>query len=121
MTDVEEALLIAGVLCQQRSPDGGFWAGQVRKTAQRELGTKRFSWGTLLPALRRLEMEVNGFLESWWGEDPEGNPRRYYRLTPKGMDEAGLARARWAQTVAGTEQERVLGALPAFGRGGMNA
>lgn len=48
--------------------------------------------GTLYPALRRLEQR--GFVESRWLERESGVPRKYYKLTEK-----GLAAFREASTV----------------------
>lgn len=39
--------------------------------------------GTLYPALRRLEQR--GFVESHWVEKESGMPRKYYKLTGKGL------------------------------------
>jgi len=39
--------------------------------------------GTLYPALRRLEQR--GFVESHWLERESGVPRKYYKLTEKGL------------------------------------
>ncbi len=39
--------------------------------------------GTLYPALRRLEKR--GFVESYWYEKESGVPRKYYKLTKKGL------------------------------------
>ncbi|HXG44973.1 MAG TPA: PadR family transcriptional regulator [Gemmatimonadales bacterium] len=38
--------------------------------------------GTIYPLLTRLRRE--GLVSSSWRESPNGPPRRYYRLTPKG-------------------------------------
>jgi PadR family transcriptional regulator PadR len=40
--------------------------------------------GTLYPLLRRLQRE--GAVEATWTESPEGPPRKYYHLTPAGME-----------------------------------
>lgn len=41
------------------------------------------SEGTIYPLLSRLRGE--GLVDSVWEESQEGPPRRYYRLTPKGV------------------------------------
>ncbi len=40
--------------------------------------------GTLYPLLRRLNKEKK--LESYWLESDIGHPRKYYNLTPLGLD-----------------------------------
>jgi PadR family transcriptional regulator PadR len=40
--------------------------------------------GTVYPLLNRLKRE--GVLDYTWEESPNGPPRKYYRLTPKGKD-----------------------------------
>ena len=49
-------------------------------------GRLKVSFGTLYPALRRLERK--GFVETRWGDEtPEergGARRKYYRISPKG-------------------------------------
>jgi PadR family transcriptional regulator PadR len=42
------------------------------------------SEGTIYPLLTRLRRD--GLIESSWSESPNGPPRRYYQLTPKGRD-----------------------------------
>ncbi len=47
--------------------------------------------GTLYPLLRRLESQ--GFLSSEWRT--EGQPRRYYRLSPAGQDLLAQLKDSW--------------------------
>ncbi len=54
----------------------------VREMDKRSSGYFRFKEGTLYPALHRLERE--GLVQGEWGESPNGQSRRYYRVTPKG-------------------------------------
>ena len=51
----------------------------------RELSNGHFDLkeGTLYPALRRLEQR--GFVESHWVEKESGMPRKYYKITEKGL------------------------------------
>ena len=49
--------------------------------------------GSLYPALYRLEEK--DWVESAWGESPEGRRVRVYRLTPKGKRAFAAERASW--------------------------
>jgi PadR family transcriptional regulator PadR len=49
--------------------------------------------GSLYPALYRLEDK--DWVESDWGESPEGRRVRVYRLTPKGKRAFAAERASW--------------------------
>lgn len=60
--------------------------------------------GSLYPALYRLEDK--DWVESDWGESPEGRRVRVYRLTPKGRRAFAAERASWR--VFATTLDRVL-------------
>jgi PadR family transcriptional regulator PadR len=49
--------------------------------------------GTLYPALRRLEQR--GFVESRWVEKESGVPRKYYKLTSRGLTAFNEASEVW--------------------------
>jgi len=49
--------------------------------------------GTLYPALRRLEQR--GFVESHWVEREHGVPRKYYKLTERGLQAFREASVVW--------------------------
>ncbi len=57
--------------------------------------------GTVYPALTRLERE--GRLATRLVPSPSGPARKYYRLTPAGLDALHAASAAWARHVAGVE------------------
>ena len=57
--------------------------------------------GTVYPALTRLERE--GRLATRLVPSPSGPARKYYRLTPAGLDALHAANAAWARHVAGVE------------------
>jgi PadR family transcriptional regulator PadR len=57
--------------------------------------------GTVYPALTRLERE--GRLATRLVPSPSGPARKYYRLTPSGLDALGAARDAWARHVGGVE------------------
>lgn len=62
---------------------------------ERTGGVLEFAEGMLYPILHKLERA--GLLISEWRPSVEGPPRRYYRLTPAGMDELEQRRADWAR------------------------
>ena len=55
--------------------------------------------GTLYPALRRLEQR--GFVESHWLERERGVPRKYYKLTERGLTAFREASQVWENLSAG--------------------
>jgi PadR family transcriptional regulator PadR len=54
----------------------------IKEVAKRSEGYFRFREGTVYPALHRLENE--GLIQGEWQELPNGQVRRYYRVTEKG-------------------------------------
>jgi len=54
----------------------------IKEIGRRSEGFFHFKEGTVYPALRKLEN--NGFLQGEWREMPNGQERRYYRITKKG-------------------------------------
>jgi PadR family transcriptional regulator, regulatory protein PadR len=51
------------------------------------------SEGTIYPLLSRLRRE--GLVETDWRESTSGPPRKYYRLTPTGLETLTLYRRHW--------------------------
>ena len=56
----------------------------VREMDQRSSGYFRLKEGTLYPALHRLERDL--LVEGRWEQSPGGQNRRYYHVTPKGLE-----------------------------------
>ena len=54
----------------------------IREMRERSGGYFRFKEGTLYPALHRLE--ADGLIEGSWEQLPNGQERRYYRISPRG-------------------------------------
>lgn len=54
--------------------------------------------GTVYPILRRLESD--GFLVANWVHGEKGNPRKYYSITPKGIEFLSDALTEWEDLVA---------------------
>lgn len=53
---------------------------------------------TLYTAFRRLE--TAGFIRSYWGDEMSGARRRYYAITPAGMEKLAGDQAAWMETKA---------------------
>ena len=58
---------------------------------------------TLYTAFRRLE--DSGLITSYWGDEPVGARRKYYKITAQGREAYRQAREEWQNTV------RILNAL----------
>jgi|GEM_PF-331567 len=71
--------------------------GLAKEIERRSGGFFTGSWGSLYPALQRLEQE--GLIEGDWEPyPPQGKRRRrVYRLTPQGKAAARQAAGRWRQ------------------------
>lgn len=71
--------------------------GLAKEIERRSGGFFTGSWGSLYPALQRLEQEelIEG---AWEPYPPQGRRRRrVYRLTPRGRSAAQQAAGRWRQ------------------------
>lgn len=51
---------------------------------------------TLYTAFRRLEN--GGFIRSYWGDEQTGARRRYYSITPEGLQKLGCDCQAWKET-----------------------
>ena len=71
--------------------------GLAKEIERRSGGFFTGSWGSLYPALQRLESD--GLIEGVWEPYPPGGKRRrrVYRLTPQGRSAAKQAAGRWRQ------------------------
>jgi PadR family transcriptional regulator PadR len=56
----------------------------IKEMERRSRGFFKFKEGTVYPALRKLENE--GLIQGQWQEMPNGQERRYYRITAKGKE-----------------------------------
>jgi DNA-binding PadR family transcriptional regulator len=65
----------------------------VKEMERRSSGYFRFREGTLYPALHRLERR--GLVQGKWQEAPNGMPRRYYYITPRGRRVLAERLAEW--------------------------
>ncbi len=64
-----------------------------------------FEEGTVYPLLRRLEKK-RGLLKSEWNYDDPTKPRKYYTITPAGLEALSLMRRKWFEMFE--EMNRIL-------------
>ena len=62
-----------------------------------EFESLKITEGTLYPLLDRLKRE--GLIDSYWVQEGEFRPRKYYRLSDRGIGKLNALRARWLQSV----------------------
>ena len=84
-----EALLLFMV----RELDSSYGYQLIKEIEKRSRGFFQFKEGTVYPALRKLEND--GLLQGEWQEMPNGQERRYYRITPKGEEALVKKLAMW--------------------------
>lgn len=60
-------------------------------------GTLSVNYGTLYPALRRLE--ARGFVKGHWAVSPHNRKARYYKLTRSGRTQLVAERSAWKRFV----------------------
>ena len=84
--------------------DGDSYGYQINKRVS-ETSDGRFELkeATLYTAFRRLE--DSGLITSYWGDEPVGARRKYYKITAQGREAYRQAREEWQNTV------RILNAL----------
>ena len=61
-------------------------------------GAVEMKEATLYTAFRRLE--TAGCIRSYWGDELSGARRRYYAITPAGLDKLTADQAAWQETKA---------------------
>ena len=72
--------------------------GIARRIEQTSGDAFALNYGTLYPALLKLEQE--GSIASEWGASENNRKAKYYRLTRAGRRELARAAAEWQQTTA---------------------
>jgi len=65
----------------------------IKELRGRSQGYFNFKEGTLYPALHRLESE--GLIEGKWQMLPNGQQRKYYHITDKGLAQMAEKRDQW--------------------------
>jgi len=68
-------------------------ARRIEETSKNRL---QLNYGTLYPALVKLEQE--GFIEAEWGESENNRRAKFYALTPAGKKQLARETKEWYQT-----------------------
>ena len=97
-TDVWQGTLALMVLktLETMGPLHGY--GLARRIEQTSGALLSVNYGTLYPALLKLEQE--GSIASEWGASENNRRAKYYRLTRTGRKRLARAAAEWEQTTA---------------------
>src|SRR5262245_41644412 len=97
-TDVWQGTLALMVLktLESMGPLHGY--GIARRIEQTSGGRLSLNYGTLYPALLKLEQE--GSVASSWGVSENNRRARFYRLTRAGQKELKKAAGEWEKTTA---------------------
>src|SRR3954469_10943409 len=72
--------------------------GIARRIEQTSGDRLSINYGTLYPALLKLEQE--GFVSSEWGVSDNNRKAKYYKLTPAGRKQLANEAREWEQTTA---------------------
>jgi transcriptional regulator len=97
-TDVWQGTLALMVLrtLDSMGPQHGY--GLARRIEQTSGDLLQLNYGTLYPALLKLEQE--GFIRSTWGLSDNNRRAKFYELTKAGRRQLKKASAEWEQTTA---------------------
>lgn len=97
-TDVWQGTLALMVLrtLEAMGPQHGY--GLARRIEQTSGDLLQLNYGTLYPALLKLEQE--GFISSSWGMSDNNRKAKFYELTKAGRRQLKRAAAEWNQTTA---------------------
>jgi PadR family transcriptional regulator PadR len=95
-TDVWQGTLALMVLrtLEAMGPQHGY--GLARRIEQTSGDRLQLNYGTLYPALLKLEQE--GYLRSSWGTSENNRKAKFYELTKAGEKRARKAAQEWANT-----------------------
>ena len=94
-TDVWQGTLALMVLrtLESMGPQHGY--GLARRIEQTSGGRLELNYGTLYPALLKLQQE--GYIRSAWGVSDNNRKAKFYELTKAGAKQARKAVAEWEQ------------------------
>ena len=97
-TDVWQGTLALMVLrtLEAMGPQHGY--GLARRIEQTSGDQLQLNYGTLYPALLKLEQE--GYIQSKWGVSDNNRRAKFYELTKAGRRKLKKAAADWEQTTA---------------------
>jgi PadR family transcriptional regulator PadR len=97
-TDVWQGTLALMVLRTLESMGQQHGYGIARRIEQTSGDLLQLNYGTLYPALLKLEQE--GFIKSSWGVSENNRKAKFYDLTRAGHRQLKRAAAEWEQTTA---------------------
>lgn len=97
-TDVWQGTLALMVLktLETMGPQHGY--GLARRIEQTSGDKIQLNYGTLYPALLKLEQE--GYIRSEWGASDNNRKAKFYELTKTGQRQLRKAATEWEQTTA---------------------
>jgi PadR family transcriptional regulator PadR len=97
-TDIWQGTLALMVLrtLQAMGPLHGY--GMARRIEQTSGDLLQLNYGTLYPALLKLEQE--GFIRSSWGTSENNRRAKFYELTKAGQRQVKKATVEWEETTA---------------------
>lgn len=97
-TDVRQGTLALMILktLETLGPLHGY--GIARRIEQTSGGKLTLNYGTVYPALLKLDQE--GFIEAEWGASENNRKARYYRLTRAGRKQLKKEEMEWQETTA---------------------
>src|SRR5271163_1306157 len=95
-TDVWQGTLALMVLRTLESMGAQHGYGLARRIEQTSGDLLQLNYGTLYPALLKLEQE--GFIRSSWGTSENNRKAKFYELTKAGHRQLKRAAAEWDQT-----------------------
>ena len=97
-TDVWQGTLALMVLRTLESMGSQHGYGLARRIEQTSGDLLQLNYGTLYPALLKLEQE--GFIRSRWGVSDNNRKAKFYELTKAGQRQVKKAAADWEQATA---------------------
>ena len=97
-TDVWQGTLALMVLRTLESMGAQHGYGLARRIEQTSGDLLQLNYGTLYPALLKLEQE--GFIRSSWGTSENNRKAKFYELTKAGHRQLKRAAAEWEQTTS---------------------
>ena len=101
-TDVLQGTLALMVLktLETLGPQHGY--GIARRIEQMSDNTISLNYGTLYPALVRLEQQ--GWIRSKWGTSDNNRRAKFYSITPKGLKQVTAEADRWTRIAGVVER-----------------
>ena len=97
-TDVRRGTLAIMVLKTLEVMGSLHGYGLARRIEQTSDGLLSINYGTLYPALLKLEQE--GYVKSEWGQSEKNRRANYYKLTKAGRKRLAKETREWEQTTA---------------------